>query len=77
MLSLTSMSSGAWGLNEYASNHEDVKPELRTALFAQGDIIKTNIKCTGGELITLTLDTSLPRHYSRGFTVRGTKGSFT
>lgn len=77
MLSLTSMSSGAWGLNEYANGHEDVKPELRTALFAQGDIIKTNIKCTGGELITLTLDTSLPRHYSRGFTVRGTKGSYT
>ena len=28
-------------------------------------------------MITLTLDTTLPRHYSRGFTVRGTKGSYT
>lgn len=77
MLSLTSMASGAWGLNAYAREQENVNPNLRTARFAQGDIIKTNILCAGGELITLTLDTSLPRHYSRGFTVRGTKGSYT
>ncbi|MCI8611362.1 MAG: Gfo/Idh/MocA family oxidoreductase [Clostridiales bacterium] len=77
MLSLTSMSSGAWGLNTYAQNQENVNADLQTARFAQGDIIKTNILCAGGELITLTLDTSLPRHYSRGFTVRGTKGSYT
>ncbi len=77
MLSLTSMASGAWGLNAYAREQENVNPDLRTARFAQGDIIKTNILCAGGELITLTLDTSLPRHYSRGFTVRGTKGSYT
>ena len=77
MLSLTSMSSGAWGLNTYAQGQENVNADLHTARFAQGDIIKTNILCAGGELITLTLDTSLPRHYSRGFTVRGTKGSYT
>ncbi len=77
MLSLTSMASGAWGLNTYAKEQENVNPDLRTVRFAQGDIVKTNILCAGGQLITLTLDTSLPRHYSRGFTVRGTKGSYT
>lgn len=76
MVSLTAMASGAWGLNEFARAHEDVDPELRDYKFAQGDIVKTVIKCAGGELITLTLDTTLPRHYSRGFTVRGTKGAY-
>ena len=76
MLSLTSMASGAWGLNDYACRNEKVNPELRTFPFKQADIVKTTIKCAHGELITLTLDTTLPRHYSRGFTVRGTRGSF-
>lgn len=73
---LVSMASGSWGLNEYAKNNEKVNPELRTFPFKQGDIVKTLIKCAGGETITLTLDTTLPRCYSRGFTVRGTKGLY-
>ena len=77
MVSLVSVASGAWGLNEYARSHEKVNPDLREYRFAQGDIVKTNIKCAGGELITLTLDTTLPRHYNRGFLVRGTKGSYS
>lgn len=76
MLSLSAMSSGAWGVNEYACKDEKVNPELRTTRFAQGDIVKTLIKCAGGELITLTLDTTLPHHYSRGFKVQGTRGCF-
>lgn len=77
MLSLTSVSSGAFGLNDYALKHDDVNPELRTLPFSQGDIVKTNITCAGGELITLTLDTTLPRNYTRNFTVRGTNGLFS
>ncbi len=77
MVSLHSMSSAAWGINEYAKEHDDVDPELRTFPFAQGDIVKTNIKCANGELISLTLDTTLPRNYSRSFTVRGTKGYYS
>ena len=46
------------------------------AEFAQGDIVTTVIKRAGGETIVLTLDTTLPRFYSRGFTVRGTKGMY-
>jgi len=77
MVSLSAMASGAWGLNEYAKAHEEIDPALRTAHFKQGDIVKTNIKCARGELITLTLDTTLPRNYSRNFTVRGTKGYYS
>lgn len=73
---LTSFSSAALGLNDYARRHPDVDERLRDVKFAQGDIIKTVIECTGGQLITLTLDTTLPRPYSRGFTVRGTRGMY-
>ena len=34
----------------------------------------TTITCANGEVISLRLDTTLPRPYSREFTVRGTKG---
>ncbi len=77
MLSLTSMASGAFGLNDFAATHENVDRSLVHYPFAQGDIVMTNIKCANGELITLTLDTTLPRNYSRNFTVRGTKGYFS
>ena len=43
---------------------------------AQGDIVNTIITCADGSTIALTLDTTLPRAYSRGFTVRGTKGMY-
>lgn len=74
MLSLSSMASGAFGLNDYAKKNSDVNPEFKTYRFKQGDIVKTNIICAGGELITITLDTTLPRDYTRNFTVRGTNG---
>ena len=77
LMTLSSMASGSWGLNEYARQHDDVDPQYRTYKFRQGDIIKTNIKCARGELITLTLDNTLPRNYSRNFTIRGTKGYYS
>ena len=50
---------------------------LKNAEIKQGDIITTLLKCANGETVTITLDTSLPRYYSRGFTVQGTKGMIT
>lgn len=50
--------------------------ELKNTKFAQGDVITTVMKCANGETIVLTLDTTLPRYYSRNFTVRGTKGMY-
>ena len=74
MVKLTSMASGAWGLNEYAKNHDDIPAELQSYRFCQGDIVRTSIKCAHGETISLILDTTLPHYYSRNYTVRGTKG---
>ena len=74
MLSLVSVASKSAGLEAFAKTDKNPDPSLVDARFAQGDIVTTIIKCAGGETITLTLDTSLPKYYSREFTVRGTKG---
>lgn len=73
---LTSFATKAAGLNDYAKLHDTVPEELRTYPFAQGDVVKTVIECAGGQLVTLTLDTTLPRPYSRNFTVQGTRGMY-
>lgn len=76
MLSLVSMASKSRGLNEYIKKAEGDDYDLADYPFAQGDVVTTIIKCAHGETITLTLDTSLPRFYSRGFVVQGTKGMY-
>jgi hypothetical protein len=42
--------------------------------FKLGDVVTTQIRCAGGETILLQHDTNLPRPYSLGFRVQGTKG---
>ncbi len=76
MLTLTSMASSAKGARQYILDQKGPEDPMMTTPIRLGDIIKTEIKCAGGELITLTLDTTLPRHYSRNFTVRGTKAGY-
>ena len=76
MLTLNSVSSAAVGLHEYCLAHREPGDPLRDTQFLQGDVVTTVIKCAGGQTITITLDTTLPRAYSRGFTVRGTKGMY-
>ena len=71
-LSLYSVGSKSKGLKEYIKSRkingfEDVD-------FNQSDVVSTVIKCQNGETVTIHLDTSLPRYYSRGFVVEGTKG---
>lgn len=75
MLRLSSMSSLSAGLHEFIQGKEELS-EFAGAAFAQGDIFHTLIQCENGETILLKLDTSLPRYYSREFTVRGTKGFY-
>ncbi|MBQ7152891.1 MAG: Gfo/Idh/MocA family oxidoreductase [Clostridia bacterium] len=77
MTSLVSMGTASRGLNEYARRCSSVDKSLATAHFAQADIVETLISCAGGQVIRLTLDTTLPRYYSRGFTVHGTKALFS
>lgn len=76
MMTLTSTASKARGLSEYIKARADKYPHLQDTVFNQGDIVTTVITCANGETITLTLDTTLPRSYSRGFTVRGTKAAY-
>ena len=76
MVSLVSVASSARGLHEFIRNDERANKELLKVDFAQGDIVSTIIKCAHGQTIALTLDTTLPRPYSRNFTVRGTRGMY-
>ncbi len=76
MLSLTSTASRAAGLHAYIEEHKPEDKELLATRFAQGDVVTTVIKCAGGETIRLSLGTTLPRFYSRGFTVCGTRGMY-
>lgn len=73
-LSLNALASKARGLHEYivnkgGSGHPNVKVQ-----FKLGDVVTTQIKCANGETILLQHDTGLPRPYSLGFRVQGTKG---
>lgn len=74
-LTLSSQASKA-GVGISACANSDKCPDKNQAgkEFNQGDIVFTTIKCQNGELVTIKLDTTLPRYYSREFTVRGTKG---
>ena len=76
MLSLVSVASKAVGLKDYAKEYHGEEHHLSHVNYAQGDVVTTIIKCAGGETIKLTLETSTPRPYSRGFIVSGTKGCF-
>lgn len=76
MVSLTSVASGSYGLHEYVLKTKGENDKLASVNWAQADVIDTVIKCSRGETIHIQLDTSLPRPYSRRFTVRGTKGMY-
>lgn len=75
MMGLVCASTGSFGMNEYISCRDDL-PSLQNAVFSQGDIFHTLITCENGETVLLRLDTTLPRFYTRNFTVRGTKGFY-
>lgn len=74
-LTVVSVASSAHGLDEYVADR--APDELLTGRhFYEGDVVTTIIKCARGETIVLTHDTSLPRPYSRAFTVHGTKAIY-
>ena len=76
MVSLVSVASKSAGMHEYiAKNHSD-NEEMMNTRFNQGDVVTTIIKCANGETITLTLDTTLPRFYSRDLKIHGTKACY-
>ena len=80
MVSLVSVASKAFGMEQYIKDHPELveqDPTLEGRRFNQGDIVNTIITCENGETIALKLDTTLPRSYSREFTVKGTKGYYS
>lgn len=76
MLTLTSVASKAVGMHEYIKDQMPENEKLVHTKFAQGDVVNTMIQCANGETILLTLNTTLPRFYSRDFAVCGTKGMY-
>ena len=77
MLKLNSVASKAAGLHAYISACKGADSPDAKLKFAQGDVVTTIITCARGETIVLTLDTTLPRAYSRAFHVQGTRGMFS
>lgn len=76
MVSLNSVASVSKGMHEYIRGNDEANKELLNQTFNQGDIVTTIIKWANGATTHLTLDTTLPRAYSRGFEIRGTKGMY-
>jgi len=78
MVKLVSLASKSMGLKRYVADRKDTieNKDLLNTEFNQADIVETLIQCENGETISLKLDTTLPRSYSREFTVRGTKGMY-
>ncbi len=76
MVRLISVPSLSMGMREYAQTVKPGNEELASAEFKQSDIVNTTIVCENGEIIRLMFETTLPRFYSRGLTVMGTKGMF-
>lgn len=74
MLYLSSFSSKSASLNEHAAEKLTENDAFYGKRFKNGDYITTLIKCAGGETISLQLNTTLPRPYSRMNSVSGTKG---
>jgi hypothetical protein len=73
---LTSMASKARGLHDYVVKHPkggESHPNAKVN-FRLGDVVQTSIMTSRGETILLSHDTNLPRPYSLGFRVQGTKG---
>lgn len=74
MVSLVSVASKAAGMEKFLRSDKNPDKSLIGSAFKQGDVVNTVITCANGETILLTLDTTLPRYYSRDFTVQGTNG---
>ncbi len=73
-VTLNSVSSKSVGLNVWLKEHKGEDYDIADYKFAQGDVTTTILKTAHGETVVLVHDCSLPRPYSRNYTVQGTKG---
>ena len=75
-VSLSSFSSKASGLKEFIKTKRSDVEELKDLQVMQGDVVTTVINCAGGQTVTIRLETTLPRYYSREFNIHGTKAYY-
>ncbi|MEX1203073.1 MAG: Gfo/Idh/MocA family oxidoreductase [Ferruginibacter sp.] len=73
-LNIVSFSSKARGLHQHIVQKCGPNHPNANINFKLGDVVTTSISCANGETILLQHDTNLPRPYSLGFRVQGTKG---
>jgi predicted dehydrogenase len=73
-LALTSMATKSRGLHQFIVENGGENHPYAKINFNLGDIVTTMIKCANGETVIVTHDTNLPRPYSLGFRIQGTKG---
>ena len=73
-ISLTSVATKSRGLHDYIVKTAGEDHPNADIIFKLGDIVTTLIRCNNGETILISHDTNLPRPYSLGFRVQGTKG---
>ena len=73
-VSLTATESKAVGLSDWADEHLPTDDPRRSMSWRHGDVISTTIRCANGETVGLTHSVTLPRPYSRLYTVQGTNG---
>lgn len=76
IVTLSSVASASHGIHDYIMKTHGPEHPMADERFAQGDIISTTLKCVKGETISLRLDTTLPRPYSRRFEIRSTEGMY-
>ena len=73
-VSLTSTSTKARGLHDYVVANSGRDHPNAKVRFALGDVVTTVLRTANDESVVITHDTDLPRPYSLGFRVQGTRG---
>ncbi len=75
-LTVSSVASKARGLHEFILREKGSDYYLANQSFNQGDIVDTTITCANGETIHLVHDCTLPRPYSRNYSIQGVWGVY-
>ena len=78
-LTLTSLSTPAYGVQDYLQRHNPEHPlaDPRRVRYACGDVTTTLIRCAGGEVLMIRHNIALPRPYSRANLVQGTRAIYS
>ena len=74
MTRLTSYTNNAFGIDDLLKKTDYTINKYYNKDFRTGDIVKTMIQTSNGELIELTLNTTSARPYSLDFSLQGTDG---